>query len=74
MAATLLDQVKGNLSGTSLATEKMGDMLQEAEDVDKTFTEYKRAKKQLEHAKSIEQHVQLESHRERAGGKDVARL
>ena len=63
LAATLLDQVKGNLSGTSLATEKMGDMLQSRQkDVDKTFAEYKRAKKQLEHAKSIEQHVQLESH------------
>uniref|UniRef100_A0A7S2WWX0 RecF/RecN/SMC N-terminal domain-containing protein n=1 Tax=Chloropicon primus TaxID=1764295 RepID=A0A7S2WWX0_9CHLO len=63
MDATLLSQVKSNLTGTSLTVDKMKDLLLAKEsEVNKKMAELKVAKKRFDHARQIAQHVELESY------------
>ena len=63
MKATMLEQVKENLAGTALTINKMKELLTLKEkEVNKKLGEFKVAKKQLDHARQIKQHAELEKH------------
>jgi len=62
MAATMLDTVKQNLSGTSVTVNKMKDLLDAKEkEVNTTMHRLKEAKKKLDQARIMQKHREVES-------------
>ena len=61
MQATMLEQVKQNLTSTNLNIQKMEDIRDaKFKDLEKSEKELAVVKKQLDHVRQIERHVQLE--------------